>query len=107
MYYCGRCPVDAYCKYNTLQTNMEHNTTPPATLRDLYERLGPRNPSVNDTLKLLEARGIKASRAGIYQTIAGRSSRREVVEAFLEVAEAEFERRRQVEQRATRLIAES
>ena len=107
MYYCEGCLTCIHCKYNTLQTNIEHNTTSANKLRDLYDRLGPRNPSVNDTLKLLESRGIKASRASIYQTIAGRSRRREVVEAFLEVAEAEFERRRQVEQRANRLIAES
>lgn len=94
-------------KYNTLQTNMEDITTPVNKLRNLYDLLGPRNPSVNDTLRLLEARGIKASRASIYQTIAGRSRRREVVEAFLEVAEAEITRRREVEERASRLIAQS
>ena len=84
---------------------MEDNTTSSPILREIYDQLGPRNQSVNDTLKLLSGKGVKASRASIYQTIAGRSQRREIVEAFLEVAEVEFERRRQVEQRATRLLA--
>ena len=86
---------------------MEDNTTNPTILREVYDRLGPRNQSINDTLQLLASRGIKVSRASVYQTIAGRSQRREVVEAFLEVAEAELERRRQVEQRAARLITEA
>ena len=87
---------------------MEDNTTStPPILREVYDRLGPRNPSINDTLKLLASRGLKVSRACVYQTIAGRSQRREVVEAFLEVAEAELVRRRQVEQRAACLITEA
>ena len=84
---------------------MEHNTSATPTLRDIYDRLGPRNQSVKDVLKLLTDRGIKASRAGIYQTIHGRSQRREVVEAFLEVAEAEFTRRRQAGERTRQLAA--
>ena len=86
---------------------MEHNTTKSGALREVYERLGKRNQSVGDTLRLLTERGIKASRASIYQTIDGRSSRREIVDAFLEVAETEFARRRQIEERASRLVAEA
>ncbi|SDY57083.1 MULTISPECIES: hypothetical protein [Hymenobacter] len=86
---------------------MEQEAKKTGQLREIYERLGKRNQSVNDTLKLLKSRGVKASRASIYQTIDGRSNRREVVEAFMEVAEAELARRRQLEKRATRIIADS
>ena len=91
--------------YN-ITNKMEQNTTQGPTLRDVYNRLGPRNQSVRDTLQRLADKGIKVSRASVYQTIEGRSNRREVVDAFLEAAEAEFARREQTQERISQLAAE-
>lgn len=92
-----------------ITSKMEDNTTkeptPAGALGEVYKRLGTRNNAVQDTLNLLTHRGLKASRASVYETIHGRSHRREIVEAFLEVAEAEFARRQQVEERAAVLLA--
>ncbi len=55
----------------------------------------------------LRAEGVKISQSALYQAVAGRSHRKEVVEAFLEVAEAEFARRREVDERARQLVAQA
>lgn len=102
MYFC-RTALLLSSQIYTITNKMEQNTTAPPTLRDVYERLGPRNQAVNDTLNLLKGRGIKVSKNGIYQTIEGRSNRREVVEAFLETAEAELQRRKDVQERINQL----
>lgn len=82
---------------------MDGNTTVERTLMDVFKRLGEGNTAVTDTLKLLTDRGVKCSRNSVYQTIHGRSSKREVVEAFLETAEAEFQRRKDVQERISQL----
>ena len=74
-------------------------------LQLVLQKLGGNNTVVQDTLTCLLAAGIKTSRSALYQAIAGRSHRKELVDTFLEVAEAEFTRRRQVEDRARQLVA--
>ncbi|GAB2778081.1 hypothetical protein HNQ93_001706 [Hymenobacter luteus] len=83
---------------------MEQNTNEPTEFQQILQRLGTGNTVVRDTIALLAERGLKVSRSAMYQALDGRSNRRELIEAFLETAEAEFERRRQVRERAARLI---
>ena len=76
-------------------------------LQKVLQKLGGKNTVVQDTLTKLQSAGIKTSRSALYQAIAGRSHRKEIVDVFLEVAEAEFARRREVEDRARQLVAEA
>ena len=76
-------------------------------LQLVLQKLGGKNTMVQDTITRLKAAGIKTSRSALYQAIAGRSHKKEVVDVFLEVAEGEFARRRQVEERARQLVAEA
>ena len=82
----------------------EKEATP---LQLVLQKLGGKNTVVQDTLARLQAAGIKTSRSAVYQAIAGRSHRKELIDAFLEVAACEFARRRQVEERARQLVAEA
>jgi hypothetical protein len=86
---------------------MEQNTNSPTEFQQILQRLGTGNTVVRDTIQLLAERGIKVSRSAMYQALDGRSNRKELIEAFLETAEAELERRRQVRERAARLINEA
>ncbi|GGG35409.1 hypothetical protein [Hymenobacter glacieicola] len=86
---------------------MGQNTNEPTEFQQILQRLGTGNTVVRDTITLLAGRGLKVSRSAMYQALDGRSNRRELIEAFLETAEAEIERRRQVRERATRLISEA
>jgi hypothetical protein len=86
---------------------MEQNTNSPTEFQQILQRLGTGNTVVRDTIQLLAERGIKVSRSAMYQALDGRSNRKELIEAFLETAEAELERRRQVRKRAARLINEA
>lgn len=76
-------------------------------LQQVLQKLGAKNTVVQDTLAKLTEAGIKTSRSTIYQAIAGSNTRPEVVETFLKVAEAEFTRRREVDERARKLVAEA
>ncbi|SHK70669.1 hypothetical protein [Hymenobacter psychrotolerans] len=86
---------------------MEQNTNSPTEFQQILQRLGTGNTVVRDTIQLLAERGVKVSRSAMYQALDGRSNRKELIEAFLETAEAELERRRQVRERAARLINEA
>ncbi|MBG8553978.1 hypothetical protein [Hymenobacter guriensis] len=86
---------------------MEQNTNSPTEFQQILQRLGTGNTVVRDTIQLLAQRGVKVSRSAMYQALDGRSNRKELIEAFLETAEAELERRRQVRERAARLINEA
>lgn len=86
---------------------MEQNGKEATPLQQVLQKLGGKNTVVQDTLAKLQEAGIKTSRSALYQTIAGRSHRKEVVDTFLEVAEAEFARRRGVDERARQLVAEA
>lgn len=83
---------------------MEQTEKEPTVLQLVLQKLGGKNTVVRDTLTKLQENGIKISQSALYQAIAGRSHRKEVVEVFLEVAEAEFARRRGVEERARQLV---
>ena len=76
-------------------------------LQLVLQKLGGKNTVVQETLAKLKATGIKTSKSALYQTIAGRSHKKELVDAFLEVAEGEFARRREVTERARQLVAEA
>jgi len=86
---------------------METKQKEPTSLQLVLQKLGGKNTVVRDTLARLQEQGVKISQSALYQAIAGRSHRKEVIDVFLAVAEAEFERRRQVEERARQLIAEA
>ena len=86
---------------------MEQNGKEATALQQVLQKLGGKNTVVQDTIAKLRASGIKTSRSALYQAIAGRSHRKEVVDMFLAVAEAEFTRRREVEERARQLVAEA
>ncbi|UYZ64905.1 hypothetical protein [Hymenobacter weizhouensis] len=76
-------------------------------LRQLLEKLGQRSSVVQATLARLHERGIKASMSLVYKTINGEVLRHDVAETFIEVAEQELNRRRQLEDRARQLLADA
>ncbi|TFZ65624.1 hypothetical protein E4631_15500 [Hymenobacter sp. UV11] len=86
---------------------MEPNEKELTALQLVLQKLGKKNTVVQDTLTKLQDSGVKISQSALYQAIAGRSHRKEVVDAFFEVAEAEFARRRGIEERARQLVAEA
>lgn len=86
---------------------MEPNGKDATPMQLILQKLGGNNTVVQDTLTKLAESGIKSSRSAVYQAIAGRSHRKEVVDTFLETAEAEFARRRQVAERARQMVAEA
>ncbi|MBB6059640.1 hypothetical protein HNQ93_002500 [Hymenobacter luteus] len=73
----------------------------------MLQKLGRKHTVIADTLARLKERGVKLSQSRLYQIIADDEARKEVVDVFLEVAEEEFARRRQVQERARQLIAEA
>ncbi|MBD2716702.1 hypothetical protein KBK19_16780 [Microvirga sp. STR05] len=72
-------------------------------MRKVLERLGQKSSVVQTTLARLRERGVKASVSLIYKTINGEVQRHDVAETFLEVAEEEFTRRAQLQERARQL----
>ncbi|WP_210521341.1 hypothetical protein [Hymenobacter terricola] len=86
---------------------MEQNEKEPTPLQLVLQKLGAKNTVVQETLAKLSDAGIKVSRSTIYQAIAGSNTRPEVAETFMQVAEAEFTRRRELAERARQLIAEA
>ncbi|WBO84477.1 hypothetical protein [Hymenobacter yonginensis] len=73
----------------------------------ILRKLGHKNGVVEETIKRLKERGISISTSGMYQVLNGRSTRPELVETFLEVAEEVKARQQQIQERARQLIAES
>ena len=78
---------------------------PPATLRDIFTKLGPRNNSVRLVVANLAARGIPYTTSAVYQVLQGRVKNSVITEEFLNVAETEFQRRRDIEARTRSLAA--
>ena len=66
----------------------------PATLHDIFAKLGPRNSSVRRVVANLAARGITYTPSNVYQVVQGRIKNPIIAEEFLNVAEAEFQHRR-------------
>lgn len=66
----------------------------PATLHDIFAKLGPRNSSVRRVVANLAARGIAYTPSNVYQVVQGRIKNPVIAEEFLNVAEAEFQHRR-------------
>lgn len=77
----------------------------PAPLQQVAQALG-RSTLVRETIERLKQRGVKVSLSLVYKVIAGDHHRQDVADAFLEVAEEEVARRRQLGERARQLIAE-
>lgn len=84
---------------------MDQTEKDPTPLQLVLQKLGGKNSVVHDTLAQLQAAGIKATKSALYNVIAGRTYRKEYVDVLLTVAEAEVARRKQVEERASRLVA--
>ncbi|UOQ80986.1 hypothetical protein [Hymenobacter sp. 5414T-23] len=82
---------------------MKEKEKEPTPMRKVLERLGQKSSVVQATLARLHERGVKASMSLVYKTINGEVQRHDVAETFLEVAEEEFARRRQLEDRARQL----
>ncbi|RSK49402.1 hypothetical protein [Hymenobacter rigui] len=72
-------------------------------MRKVLERLGQKSSVVQATVARLQQRSVKVSVSLVYKVINGEVQRHDVAEAFLEVAEEEFTRRRQLEERARQL----
>jgi len=81
------------------------DSAPPATLRDIFTKLGPRNSSVRRVVANLAARGITYTTSAVYQVLQGRVKNSVIAEEFLNVAEAEFQHRRDLEARTRSLAA--
>lgn len=90
---------------NIITTNVVIINNRPATLRDIFVKLGPRNSSVRRTVERLAARGIMYTASAVYQVVQGRVKNSVIVEEFLNVAEAEFQHRRDLEARTRSLAA--
>ena len=73
------------------------------TLRDLYDRMGPRNGIAGRVVTKLAAEGISVSVSTVFNVIYGRSSHPDVTEAFLTVVAAEKQRRADVAARTKAL----
>jgi hypothetical protein len=77
----------------------------PATLHDIFRKLGPRNSSVRRVVANLAARGITYTPSAVYQVVQGRTKNSVIAEEFLNVAEAEFQHRRDLDARTQTLAA--
>lgn len=84
---------------------MDQTEKDPTPLQLVLQKLGGKNSVVHDTLEELRAAGVKVTKSALYNVIAGRTYRKEYVDVLLTVAEAEVARRKQVEERAGRLVA--
>ena len=82
----------------------EKETNP---LQQVLQKLGGRNAIVQATLTRLQQAGAKVSLSLIYKVIAGTSTRQDIADAFLAEVEAEINRRREVTERARRLVAKA
>lgn len=88
---------------NSITTSVVIINNRPATLRDIFVKLGPRNSSVRRTVERLAARGITYTASAVYQVVQGRVKNSVIAEEFLNVAEAEFQHRRNLEARTQSL----
>lgn len=86
--------------------NTEKDKRSLTPLQQLSRKLG-RNTLVADTIVKLRDKGVKASASLVYKVVAGDVHREDVATTFLEVAEAEITRRKQLDERARQLVAEA
>lgn len=84
---------------------MEVVTKPRTLIQLMFDALGPGHTIVRDAQQALEAQGYRVTRRTLYQVVAGRSHRREWVEALVGAAEAEALRQANLKARAARLAA--
>lgn len=75
-------------------------------LQQLGRKLG-RNTLIADTLVRLREKGIKVSPSMVYKVVAGGIHREDIALAYMEVAEEEISRRRELDERAQQLIAQA
>ena len=73
------------------------------TLRDLYDRMGPRNGIAGRVVAQLAAAGTSVAVSTVFNVIYGRSSHPAVTDAFLTVVAAEKQRRADVAARTKAL----
>lgn len=73
------------------------------TLRDLYDRMGPRNGMAGRVVVHLAAEGISVAVSTVFNVIYGRSSHPAVTDAFLTVVATEKQRRADVAARTKAL----
>ncbi|UYZ60214.1 hypothetical protein [Hymenobacter latericus] len=86
---------------------MEQPAKEPTLFQQILRSLPRKNGVVEETIRRLAQKGISITTSGIYQLLNGRSSRPEVIEVFLEVAEEAKDRQRQIQERAQKLIADA
>jgi hypothetical protein len=86
--------------------NTEKEKGKPTPLQQLSRKLG-RNTLVADTLVRLHHNGVKASPSMVYKVVAGEVYREDIATTFMQLAEEEIARRRQLDDRARQLIAEA
>ena len=73
------------------------------TLRDLYDRMGPRNGIAGRVVAQLAAEGVSVAVSTVFNVIYGRSSHPAVTDAFLTVVAVEKQRRADVAARTKAL----
>ena len=84
-------------------TKSSINSVKEPTLRDLYDRMGPRNGIAGRVVAQLAAAGISVVVSTVFNVIYGRSSHAAVTDAFLTVVAAEKQRRADVAARTKAL----
>jgi len=84
-------------------TKSSLNSVKEPTLRDLYDRMGPRNGIAGRVVAQLAAAGISVVVSTVFNVIYGRSSHPAVTDAFLTVVAAEKQRRADVAARTKAL----
>ena len=86
-----------------LTTKSPTSSDKEPTLRDLYDRMGPRNGIAGRVVAHLAAEGISVAVSTVFNVIYGRSSHAAVTDAFLTVVAAEKQRRADVAARTKAL----
>ena len=79
-----------------LTTKFPTSSDKEPTLRDLYDRMGPRNGIAGRVVAHLAAEGISVAISTVFNVIYGRSSHAAITDAFLTVVAAEKQRRADV-----------
>ena len=86
-----------------LTTNSPATFEKQPTLRDLYDRMGPRNGIPGRVVAHLATQGISVAVSTVFNVIYGRSSHPAITDAFLTVVAAEKQRRADVAARTKAL----
>jgi len=85
--------------------NTTNKEVPAATLRDVFNRLPPRNSAVRDTVARLKSKNIKVAATTVYGVIAGRSANAVVAAEFLDVAAEVLANTKRIQDRTTELAS--